>query len=263
MPILSVTVGNFFNNPPGLIAEMWIRAGDFQASGGVLAATANNLGGMTRLDAMNISNAIQDMRTNVGAHRNMLIANETWRGLYQVENRQIIYHNGPRQVETVPCEACGLCLPLTHIEVDHQRPQVGGEVLAVAKVLRTLGLTMRPPRGRKGRQLYARFAHAPHHFSVNTVLALPLVKRPKNVAIQANWVPTPIQLNTRKGQRYSTNAIGSAFLSLVYHMGAIQELENGCLNSFANLKPLCGPCNGRKSNITADNDDAVDRMDED
>lgn len=263
MPLLSTMVTNFFQNPPNLIAEMGIRAGDLQATGQVLGANNNQLGPLPRLDAVNIANAIQNMRTNVGAHRDMLTLNQTWRDLYQVANRQILYYNGLRNVESVPCEACGICLPLNHIEVDHQRPKAGGELLAIAKVLRTLGLTVAAPKGRKGQSLHARYLHAPALFTVRAGPAFAQPRQPKGVAVAANWAPTPILPNTPKASRYTTNAVGTAFISLISHMDQdLQELKNGCVNSFANLKPLCGPCNGRKSNFFANNDNAVDEMDE-
>jgi len=81
--------------------------------------------------------------------------NNVWRQLYQVKLRQLACVEGPNEKlglpeDSAPCHMCGLVLPLSSIDIDHQRPQAGGESEAVAKVFRAFGLTMQGAVGSKG-----------------------------------------------------------------------------------------------------------------
>ncbi|KAF6842768.1 hypothetical protein CMUS01_02761 [Colletotrichum musicola] len=68
--------------------------------------------------------------------------------------REIAYSSGRRSEEAFACSACGIVLPLWHMEIDHQRPRKGGELEALAKTMRVLGLTLAGPHGGKCVQLH-------------------------------------------------------------------------------------------------------------
>lgn len=179
-------------------------------------------------------------------HRDFLMRDPRWREFYLVRRRELIYLEpttgvgaGREVDETVPCMACGICLPIDIIEVDHQQPQSGGEYLAVCKVFRSIGLTQGPPRGVKGNMLWESYVDPP-----------PLQMYPKNKPIKPGDKKSEIKDGTERGNRYTLNPAGSALFSLLLELDQETELINRCLNHYANLKPLCPICNKSKGNRT-------------
>lgn len=51
---------------------------------------------------------------------------------------------------------CSIALPLQLLQMDHQRPQIGGEIEAITKTLQILGFTAQPPLGEKCVQVVTR-----------------------------------------------------------------------------------------------------------
>ncbi len=159
-------------------------------------------------------------------HRNC-IREAVWRGLYNVQVRPLTYRNRDDTVkptppaETVACYDCGIVLPLSHIDIDHQRPKGGKKVIAnanepVCKCFRAMGLTKGGSKGLKGASLLAQFALA--------------------VGGAAAAVGTDVD-------RYTLSDVGQIYYTLINEQGDRTTLEQLCLNHIANLRPLCGVCN--------------------
>lgn len=152
-------------------------------------------------------------------HRN-IIGNPQWRAFYHAvpmtwEARDHAGNLVARIPEIgIACWKCRIVLPLRGIQVDHSRPQSGVITEAVAKVFRHAGLTVGAPRGEKGRASSGRIADG--------------------ATVQ---------------QRYTLTAKGT----LVFHTikncagGVMTSFRDSCLNSYANLRPLCGRCNAGRN----------------
>jgi hypothetical protein len=143
-----------------------------------------------------------------------------------VENHQDIY----KYEETMPCMKCGIVLPADCLTVDHQRPQKGGDLEAILKNFRVLGLTNEGPQGAKGKALMAKFQNAAF----------------------LNRLPTkpgrPALAGTSVTARYTLNDPGTMLYSLFVGAGKEDELKRRCMNSLFNLAPLCLRCNAQKGN---------------
>jgi hypothetical protein len=261
----------FFSKPQSPLACLTIQDGLRIATGGVYTADEdgiylNNNILLSVKSALQIAQSLDFYATNVGKHREMLISNPRWQRFYQVAQRNLPYVIGNQQqfkpVLTVPCVACGVCLPTSIIEVDHQRPQSGGEQHAVCKALRPLDLTIASPHGTKGLALQKDFRNPIGIKAAWGSTKKPVVKEPKGVAISRTSQLPVLKSGSDKAKRYTLNSTGSAFLSLFEKAGALPQLENACMNSFANLRPLCPTCNKAKSNTPmADDSDMVEKMD--
>ena len=176
-----------------------------------------------------------------------VLDNPAWQALYNTADRNL-----PRcaanstvttyvAMQTIPCTVCGFCFPPKHIEIDHQQPQEGGEWLAVIKVLRSLGMTLDPPKGMKGLTLL----HGQAFGGANVKAPIGTFR----AAVRNYTIGGPPPPNRGARRRYTTTGAGNAFVSLVCSVqGGMDALLNACMHSFVNLKPLCGPCNGSKSN---------------
>ena len=75
--------------------------------------------------------------------------------LYRCGYYNILRANGLQSTECLTCNECGYVLPRAHFDIDHQRPQSGGENEALLKMMRVLGLTKAGPHGKKCLQLQA------------------------------------------------------------------------------------------------------------
>jgi hypothetical protein len=187
-----------------------------------------------RFDMMVMYAKLVDQTSHAATTYANVKASEFWRSLYGVASRPIAYieAGGPvnRGVDSVPCTECGLLLPLTHITIDHQRPQAGGELEAVLKVLRTLGLTMEGPKGQKGRLVQEHLFRGAPLAAVQT--------RPNR----------PAAVGVSLDARYTLTETGAVFLSVCNAAGALPELKSRCMNNFLNLAPRCQPCNSSRGN---------------
>jgi hypothetical protein len=108
-------------------------------------------------------------------------------------------------------------------------PQAGGEDLYTLKVLRSLGLTEYAPTGGKGNIIHGGIAWQ----------VIQPKARPRG-DYNHLYTSTP-------WQKWTTNAKGAAFLSLLQLKGCLPDLQRACKNSTLNLVPLCGECNRVKS----------------
>lgn len=73
--------------------------------------------------------------------------------LYDMREHDIVYIDGTRREQSFACPMCGIVLPMRHVNIDHQRPRSNGEVQALIKAMRVLGLTNAGPCGDKCVQL--------------------------------------------------------------------------------------------------------------
>lgn len=173
--------------------------------------------------------------------------NNVWRRLYQVANRPVTYIEGVKAVnaseDSAPCHECGLLLPLTSLDVDHDRPQAGGEDEAVAKTFRAFGLTVASATGEKGVQISDMINR-----QVNGVyLAMLSDKAMKAVGTKRNRGPKAAALTTLD-DRYTLNARGEILYSVAVAAQQKALLQKHCVSSLLNLQPMCGSCNSSKKN---------------
>ncbi len=165
-----------------------------------------------------------------------IINNANWQSLFQVSTRTVAYIRGTDTIAqdepTLPCYLCGLVLPLSHMTIDHTKPQAGGEHQALIKALRNIneGLT--------------------HDTGVG---ALATSYR------TATFAPLPTKLGSpgvdhsdRVEHRYTLTERGMLFLSIAVAASDLNTLLRYGMHSFFNLKPYCSKCNIKKSNLTVD-----------
>lgn len=159
---------------------------------------------------------------------------EFWRSLYDVSPRALAFIEaaGPATHvrDSAACTECGLLLPLSHLTIDHQRPQAGGELEAILKVLRAFGLTMEGPKGQKGQRVR-------DHLLAGGLLT-PIQTRPGRAASPG------VSLDAR----YTLTETGAVFISVCAAAGLYDELKRRCMNNFLNLAPRCSPCNSSRGN---------------
>ena len=161
---------------------------------------------------------------------------QPFRELYNVKDRMLLRIENKSEtyqlLESAPCMQCGLVLPLRNLTVDHQAPQSGGELQAVAKVFRAFGLTKEGPQGPKGKSIQS-------HVGSGAPLEV---------------VPTrpgrPALAGTSKANRYTLNQWGAVLYSFAAECGDLGSLKQLCMHSLLNLAPLCGPCNSSKGKKT-------------
>lgn len=161
-----------------------------------------------------------------------------WRALFQVRPRTVNYIHGTAAAETddedtMPCYRCGIVLPVSHITVDHHKPQTGGQAQAVLKNLRNMGYQL---------------THAPGKGAVATAY----------MSGQFQAIPTksapgqPPQEDHALAERYTLTDRGITFLSAIIAASSEQRVIDLCMHSAFNLKPFCAKCNIGKSNQLTD-----------
>lgn len=135
---------------------------------------------------------------------------------------------GNRFEDGASCSGCLIFMPLRCLSIDHQRPQVGGQIAAVFRVFRALGLTTAGPLGHKGQQAIQANAAA-----VGGVVAPP---GPQNA-------PAP---------RYQLNLPGMMYYTLLIEDANVwADAQAKAMHHYMNLRPMCGPCNSRLGNQNA------------
>ena len=151
-----------------------------------------------------------------------------WKAYYGFGSRSVKYMGATGEAlgaaeNTYPCHDCKLILPERLITVDHQRPQAGHAYEAVIKVFRAMGLAQGTPKGHKGQTVVGYWAGL------------------------VGGVSGPPSGST--DDRYSTNDIGSIYLTLVAWAGETAALETACMHHMINLRPLCPSCNSPTRNV--------------
>jgi hypothetical protein len=182
---------------------------------------------VTQAQVTQFVNIIQRSFTD-GQHRQVL-QNAEWRALYHVAPRVLTYLgvNGAPLLpapmgDTVPCRDCGLVLPFSNIDIDHQRPVAGNDLEPVCKVFRAMGLTQGAPTGRKG-----------------------LHVNPAYSALVGGLPGAAAGLNAK----YTLNDVGQIYYTLVNWAGRSLIMQERCRNHIINLRPLCGSCNSPNRNV--------------
>jgi hypothetical protein len=165
-----------------------------------------------------------------------VLAEPNWRTLFQVSGRNVNYIHGTagatNNEDTMPCYLCGIVLPVSHITVDHHKPQSGGESQAILKNLRNLGHQL---------------THAAGHGSVATAYGTQQFQ-----AIPTKSGGQPKLLHDDQAERYTLTARGITFLSAAIASTSLQRVADLCMHSVYNLKPFCAKCNITKSNRLTD-----------
>jgi hypothetical protein len=123
----------------------------------------------------------------------------------------------------VDCRVCRVILPLRIITVDHQKAQDGGGTAAMLRVFRGFGLTAGAPTGRKNTAALAAYASQ----------------------VGGNSAP----MKGERPGRYSLNAAGAIYYSVLREAKQIDALETACMHHYLNLRPVCGPCNSSLRNL--------------
>lgn len=188
--------------------------------------------------------------------------NPVWRQIYQCATRRVLCIEGTNEVYkstfTMPCHYCGVVLTIDLIEVDHFKPQEGGDVQAVLKVFRSLnyGLTVKSGTGAKARILSS------HQSLLEN--AIGSMNSPFTDISQHNLgndkVPTQrgkytsasdIKLTAPRDQdKDNLTPLGSGILRALDLLELHPVIIKECMNSFVNLVPSCGSCNKFKGNKT-------------
>lgn len=191
-----------------------------------------NLHTLTVAHLKEIAGWIDTMYMTTGDYRRVLI-DQNWRALFQVSQRSIRYVHGTTPAkndeDTMPCYLCGIVLPVSHITVDHVKPQVGGGDQAILKNLRNMGYGLTHAPGKGG----VATAYATNQFQ-----ALPT----KSGGMQA------MGGDDGRAERYTLTNKGITFLSAAVAASSLQRVTDMCMHSLFNLKPYCAKCNIKKSN---------------
>lgn len=166
----------------------------------------------------------------VANHRNIK-SNEDWRTFYGYFKDFFDFYDdknekiNSREEEGVYCRQCGLVLHHTQVQVDHFKPRVGGLGAAILKVFRAFGLTLHGPTGLKGVGGRTKYA----------------ARLGGNTATAAKFVGDSVT-------KYRMNEAGTIYFSAIKAAGHVDALAKMCMNSYFNLRPVCGSCNAAKGN---------------
>ena len=134
--------------------------------------------------------------------------------------------SNPR-TRVVVCRQCGVLIPLKVASIDHQAPQTGGQDKAMLRFFRVADCTVGGGVGAKFNAIHS------------------LVHKDRNPI--GNDVD-PSSIKSTKEERYTLNAAGLIYYSLIRHAGLLDEFARACMHSGFNLRPVCPPCNSRVSN---------------
>ena len=171
----------------------------------------------------------------------------TFQKLYNYEPQGFAYYFDPNNSKapkaipcaTFPCMRCGLVLPENNITIDHQKPQEGGEVLAVAKAFRAIGMTQEGPKGAKGKAFAKLKTYTEMFWGLQkNDFGEPIGPHPRNKFAGVD-----------RTKRQSLDEQGTVTYSTLLWGGDKPDLYRICMNSVLNLKPLCLRCNTSKGNI--------------
>lgn len=195
------------------------------------------------IDKVTVNNYASD-----GAHRSVK-DNAPWKKIYRVDTYPLTHMDttgavATRQTRACPCYNCGFLTPMENIEIDHHKPQVGGGDQAILKVFRHLGMTDAAGHGKLSTQNNALIRSGIKRF-IHIGDGTP--QSPKNNPIGAGFIALQGDQDALRA-RYTLDGSGIIVLSLAIAITGHQDLQTRCLNSYVNLRPLCGACNGRKSN---------------
>ena len=186
-----------------------------------------------------------------------------FRVLYPVNNTNVLYyHDAVKSEPCMMCVNCGVVLARRYLQMDHQRPQKDGEIEAVIKVMRVLGFATAAPKGPKCTELHTAIgAFANNNRTTVGGDLMKLFMSPTKYGVANAVVPkanraASSDTQAAKDQRYTLGPLGCIFYSLVEALSSLDNsddtlmdgLESQCMNSLANIRPLCSYCNGKRGN---------------
>jgi hypothetical protein len=193
----------------------------------------NQIETVTREELRNFFDFVQN---NTDTNYRNVKNNQLWRKVYGVRPKVFSTYNSKTEKleektfnETTYCQRCGIILPLRNLTIDHQKPQSGGDMEAMMRVFRAMGLTMSTGAGLKNRYLQHKVSGLVG--GNTTILAL-----------------------GNKGSvndRYSHNVKGITYYSILKIFNMVDEMKQMSMHHIVNLRPMCGPCNSslRNSNL--------------
>ncbi|SDX47310.1 hypothetical protein SAMN05518669_10511 [Variovorax sp. YR634] len=186
------------------------------------------------------------------AHRNIL-NNPLWKKLFGIQQRQLLQRDAKsltestHPFESAPCAICGICLPISLIEIDHDHPTAGIDDAPVLKMLRAMAMTVYGPKGPMGQAILRQKNEGFESSEIPDNLRLHKPKGQLGYLRSYELAPAPIAPYTGKYLRHTTVDSGNVLLSLMYSKGDLKfKFVNACRNSVVNLAPLCKQCNTRK-----------------
>lgn len=187
---------------------------------------------------MDIAQRIDDL--SFGSQHGLAKKDAIWRGMYLRALRPVPYIKadgtpGTMNLETYPCHNCGLVLPSKMIDVDHHFPQSMQGPHHILRVLKAFNMSQQGPSRPTGKAARYKASGSLAGFTLN-----PKGRPYKDVS--------HIQNNNADKRKYTTNILGSVFLSLIAWVDGGNDLARLCMNSRLNLVPLCGACNRKKTN---------------
>lgn len=191
------------------------------------AIAESNVGAILQKGVMeNFLDALD--RNARGTYRNILY-DAGWLAFYNASPHPVAWTRVDRNgtpaphlwIKSIPCWSCGVVLPITAIQVDHSRTKKLSKDVnpweVVAKFFRHQGMTQGAPKGAKG--------------------------------LHTSGVPH--NLHTTAAQRYTLNSLGTLVFQVIASAKYEDDMAKNCLDSFANLRPMCSQCNtGRPAGIS-------------
>lgn len=187
---------------------------------------------------------------------------DLWRRMYLLERRPVKHCGSDGIVtdknreETMPCHICGIVLPVSLVQVDHHMPQKGPADYYILKTLRALGMTERGASGKKSRLLDQGQRSAEVRVYPKDLRAGDVSRFEKSYT-EEKWTtndmgdaflsllnlavtPSPLERVTKAVRSSSSSR------SLSWFGGVSAKFQNNILN----LEPMCGECNGAKTDKT-------------
>ena len=195
------------------------------------------------IDSLQLQNYIDRFEAlyQTTGYRDKIIKNDFWRKMYQCGPTSVKFL-GPegyqeQYIDGTACIGCGIVLPLSHMTIDHQRPQSGGETAAIARLFRACDLTAGKPVGAKGKALINQFKGV----GLNQGDYSKMPKSSRNTTPQVDAAQA-------RSNRYTLSTMGHLIYAAIVSAGELHRLKLLAMHSLANLKPLCTVCNPRRSN---------------
>jgi hypothetical protein len=177
--------------------------------------------------------------------------NPLFRKLYNIKNRDIKYerfddNSGTfvefqQSVESFTCVECGVVMPTTSMQIDHQRPKGQDNYEATLKAFRGFGFTKAGPKGPKGKIMQQLNYNKLFAYSTNSVGFQHTPVAPRHGLARPND-------GSSLNDRYTLNDAGIVLISMAVGANMIDAIKESYVHSLYNLRPMCAGCNvGRNS----------------
>lgn len=166
----------------------------------------------------------------VTTYRSVLHNDMLFKELYDISNRPVSYiENGMTSTKselTGPCMICGVVLPVTAMQVDHQAAKgaKGGGDEALLRAFRAMGLTKAAAHGPKNSTILTR---------MDATAPAPAVSTQPGRALPAG----------SRNDRYTLNDKGAVLYSIIKFANRDDNVRTRCLHGLTNLRLSCPHCN--------------------